>query len=251
VVQRWILARLRNETLFSLEALNARVRELLEQLNGRGMKKLGGISRRELFERVERAALRPLPVEPYDCAEWVEKTINTDYHVEFDWHWYSAPYTLAHEDVWVRASATTVEIFWRNGRVASHRRSREPYKHTTDLSHMPQSHRRHAAGVDGVLAWARTVGPMTTAMVERLLAANPVREQGWRSARGLQRVGEKYGPVRTEQACARALRFGARSYKPVANILALGRESAPLPEDELEERLAIMHENVRGPGYYH
>ena len=116
---------------------------------------------------------------------------------------------------------------------------------------MPESHRQHAAGADGVLAWAATVGPMTVAMVRRLLEANPVREQGWRSARGLQRVGEKHGAERTELACERALRFGARSYKPVANILALGRERMPLPEDEHEERLAIQHENVRGPDYYH
>ncbi len=92
---------------------------------------------------------------------------------------------------------------------------------------------------------------MAVAMVRRLLEANPVREQGWRSARGLQRIGEKYGAARTELACERALRFGARSYKPIANILALGRESASMPEDDPEERLAIMHENVRGPNYYH
>jgi hypothetical protein len=94
---------------------------------------------------------------------------------------------------------------------------------------MPEAHRQHAAGVNGVLAWAATVGPMTLALVERLLAANPVREQGYRSARGLQRVGQKYGPLRTELACERALSFGARSDKPVANILALGRETAPRP----------------------
>ena len=251
IAQRWILARLRNETFFSLETLNARIGVLLEELNARPMKKLGGISRRELFERVERGALRPLPSTAYECAEWLERTVNTDYHVEVDKHWYSVPYELAHETVWARFTANTVEILHNNGRVASHVRSRVPYKHTTDAAHMPEGHRRHAAGEDGVLTWAATVGPMTVAMVRRLLDANPVREQGWRSARGLQRVGEKYGPVRTELACERALRFGARSYKPIANILALGRESAGVLEDEPEERIAIMHENVRGPDYYH
>lgn len=251
IAQRWILARLRNETFFSLEALNARVRVLLEELNARPMKKLGGISRRELFERVERGALRALPSAAYECAEWIQRTVNTDYHVEVDKHWYSVPYELVHETVWARFTAGTVEILHNNGRVASHVRSRVQYKHTTDPAHMPEGHRRHAAGAEGVLAWAATVGPMAVAMVRRLLEANPVREQGWRSARGLQRIGEKYGPVRTELACARALRFGARSYKPVANILALGRESAGVLEDEPEERIAIMHENVRGPDYYH
>jgi transposase len=251
IAQRWILARLRNQSFFSLETLRARVRELLEDLNARPMKKLGGISRRALFEKVEQQALRPLPSQAYESAEWIKRTVNVDYHVEVDRHWYSVPHELVHESVWARVTATTVELLHNNGRVASHQRSRIRHQHTTDRAHMPEAHRQHAAGVNGVLAWATTVGPMTLALVERLLAANPVREQGYRSARGLQRVGQKYGPLRTELACERALRFGARSYKPVANILALGRETAPLPDDEVEERLAIQHENVRGPDYYH
>ena len=89
------------------------------------------------------------------------------------------------------------------------------------------------------------------AMTRKLIDANPAREQGWRSARGLQRVGEKHGPERTELACARALHLGACSYKPVANILALGREAVPLPGEEPTDVPAIEHENVRGPGYYH
>jgi transposase len=243
------LARLRRETFFSLETLNARIRTLLEELNARPMKKLGGATRRELFERFDRPALRPLPSARFEFAEWKQVTVNLDYHAEVDKHWYSAPYVLVHEELWARATATTVEIFHRGQRVAAHLRSLVPYKHTTEPAHMPEAHRRHSAGVDAVLAWGASVGPMTEAMVRRLIDANPVREQGWRSARGLQRIGEKYGADRIELACTRALKLGARSYKPVANILALGRESLPLPGEEDEERAAIVHENVRGPDY--
>jgi transposase len=250
VVQRWILARLRNERFFSLEALNLRIRELLDELNDRPMKKLGGISRRELFERVERAALRPLPSAAYEYADWHKKTLNTDYHVEVDKHWYSAPYRLAHQEIWARVTAQTVELLHLGERVASHRRSSVAYKHTTDPAHMPEAHRRHAAGPDGVLRWAESVGPMAIAMVQRLLDANAVREQGWRSARGLQRIGEKYGAERTEQACGTALRFGARSYKPIERLLVLGREGVELSDDD-PEAARIQHENVRGPDYYH
>jgi len=102
-----------------------------------------------------------------------------------------------------------------------------------------------------VLGWAAKVGPMTEAFVRRLLESNPVQEMGWRSARGLQRVGERHGAERTEQACARALRFGARSYKPVERMLALGRECMPLPGDEPPEAPIIEHQNVRGSSYYH
>lgn len=252
VAERWILARLRNETFFSLEALNKRIGELLADLNERPMLKLGGARRRELFERYDKPTLRSLPTERFEVMEWKEVTLNLDYHVEFDKHLYSAPYGLVREKLWACATGATVELFHLGKRVASHARSYVPYKHTTDDAHMPEAHRQHSKGVDGVLAWAASVGPMTEAMVRRLIEANPVREQGWRSARGLQRVGEKHGRERTELACERALHFGARSYKPVANILALGREHMPLPQQESTEKSSvIVHENVRGPNYYH
>jgi len=251
IVQRWILARLRSETFFSIETLNARIRELLDELNARPMKKLGGVTRRELFDRFDRAALRPLPAERFEYAQWDQVIVNLDYHVEVEKHWYSAPYALVQEELWARYTSTTVELLYRGDRVGAHARSYVPYKHTTDPAHMPEAHRRHSAGVDGVLAWGTSVGPMAEAMVRRLIDANPVREHGWRSARGLQRIGEKYGADRTELACARALKLGARSYKLVANILAFGRENLPLPGEEPAEPAVIVHENVRGPGYYH
>lgn len=250
IAQRWILARLRNETFFSLAALNERIAELVEYLNSRPMRKLGNATRRELYERYDRPVLRPLPLQAYEIREWEQVRVNLDYHVEFEKHWYSAPHVLVHEYLWACITATTVELFHRGQRVASHVRSRCPYKHTTEKAHMTNAHRHHSAGVDGVLAWAVTVGPMAEAFVRRLLESNPVMEIGWRSARGLQRVGERYGAERTELACARALRFGAHSYKPVERILALGRENVPIPGDDPPETLIIEHENVRGASYY-
>jgi transposase len=191
-----------------------------------------------------------LPDERYTLAVWKGVTVNADYHVEFDKHWYSVPYVLVHTELELIATATTVEVVRGGDRVAFHARSYVPYKHTTEPSHMPEAHRRHSAGVEGVLAWGASVGPMAHAMVKRLIDANPVREQGWRSARGLQRVGEKHGPERTERACAWGLHFNARSYKPIARILELGRESMPLPNEQSSTQGAIEHENVRGSAYY-
>lgn len=251
IVQRWILARLRNETFFSLGTLNRRIRQLCDELNDRPMKRLGGKTRRELFETLDRPHLKALPADRYELAVWNDVALNADYHVEFEKHWYSAPYTLVHIELEVRATAKTVEILHHGKRVAAHPRSYAPYKHTTDPSHMPEAHRRHSAGVDGVLAWGASVGPMAHAMVQRLIDANPVREQGWRSARGLQRTGEKHGPERTERACAWGLHLNARSYKPIARILELGRESMLLPHEQAAAEVAIEHENVRGADYFH
>lgn len=251
IVQRWILARLRNETFFSLAALNARIAELVEDLNSRAMRKLGGATRRELYERYDRPALRALPSTSYEMRQWQQARVNLDYHIELEKHWYSVPFALVHLQLWACMTAHTVEVFHRDQRVAAHVRSYVPYKHTSDPAHMPEAHRQHSAGVDGVRAWAEATGPMAAAFVERLLASNPVMEMGWRSARGLQRVGERYGTERTELACARALRFNARSYKSVERILALGRENIPLPGDEPPESPVIEHDNVRGPSCYH
>jgi transposase len=112
VAQRWILARLRNQTFFSLGELNARIAELLVDLNNRPMRAYSA-SRRELFERLDGPVLRPLPSEPYEYAEWKRVSLNIDYHAELDGHYYSAPHGLRTEDVelWLRATASTVEIF--------------------------------------------------------------------------------------------------------------------------------------------
>lgn len=251
IAQRWVLARLRNETFFSLVALNQRIAELREELNARPMKKLGGATRRSLYETYDRPALRPLPSEPYDVSEWSFQRVRPDYHVDFDDHLYSVPYTLVGTKVWVVATSTTVEVLHGGTRACGHARSRVRHGTTTLPEHMPEAHRRHAAGADDLVEWAASIGPSTEAMVRSLIAANPVREQGWRSARGLRRVAEKHGGARTELACTRALHFGARSYKSVENILALGREAVPLPGEESAEPPVLEHENVRGARYYH
>ncbi|MBX3245773.1 MAG: IS21 family transposase [Myxococcales bacterium] len=250
VAQRWILARLRHETFFSLTDLNARIRELLIELNERPMRGYGGATRRELFERLDQPALRALAETRFEVSDWSSARVSRDYHVQLEKHWYSVPYALVGERVEARLTTTTVELFFRGRRVAAHVRSREPYKHTTDPGHMPPKHRHAQDGVESVVAWAKSVGPMTATLVERILDANPYREQGWRSARGLQRIGEKHGPERTEAACAKALAFGARSYKPVERILRLGRETTPSDDTEPTDS-GITHENVRGPDYYH
>jgi transposase len=251
IAQRWILARIRNETFMSLGALNSRIRELLEELNDRPMKKFGGVTRRQLFERYERAALTALPSDRYIVSEWKAATVAPDYHIALHDHYYSVPFVLVRETVEARMTSATVEIFHRGERIASHARSVEKYRHTTDLSHMPEAHRVHFGGGDDLLEWSAKMGPMTHAMMQRILESNPVREVCWRSGKGLQRLCSKYGVERVEAACERALHLGAHSYKPIERILRLGRDEMALPGQQPEERASIVHDNVRGPNYYH
>ena len=251
VAQRWILARLRHETFFSLEALNARIADLLEDLNKKPRRHLGGVSRRDLFDRVERPALKALPETAFVHYEWKKVGPNVDYHVDVDDHWYSVPNELVGEELEACFTASTVEIFFRGHRVASYARSYEKHGVTTDPRHRPPNHRAWAdRDPGGLLKWAKDVGPNTTAMMERIFASNPHRDQTWRSGRALQRVGEKYGAERTELACERALRFGARSYKPVERMLKNDLDRRPHPDDDEAPTEPIQHDQIRGPGYY-
>jgi transposase len=251
IAQRWILARLRHETFFSLEALNARIAELVAELNRRTMR-LYRASRRALFERLDQPVLRPLPATPFVYGEWKVARVNIDYHLELHGHYYSVPFPLVHEAVDVRFTATTVEIFHRGQRVAAHRRSDVRGGHTTLAAHMPKAHQAHAEWTPSrILEWAEHVGGQTHALVDAILRDRPHPEQGYRSCLGLFRLGQRYGPARLEAACARALAVGARSYRQVDAMLKRGLDRAPLPvQTTLAPVPAISHEHVRGPEYY-
>jgi transposase len=253
IVQRWILARLRNETHFSLASLNERIAELLEDLNDRQMR-VYRVSRRQLFEQLERAELKPLPTTRFVYGEWTHAKVNVDYHVEADGHYYSVPHTHLHAQVDVRVSAGTVEILRNGGRIASHVRSHQRGRHTTTPEHMPAAHRAHLEwSPSRIINWAGTIGPQTRALAEAILASRPHPEQGYRSCLGILRLGKRYGDSRLEAACARAMTAGARSYRHVDSILRRGLDRAPLPapaDEPARPLTAEPHENVRGPDHY-
>jgi transposase len=251
VAQRWILARLRHETFFSLAALNARIRELLVDLNARPMKGYGGRSRRDLFERFDRPALRSLPAERFVYTEWREVRVNIDYHVDVDHHHYSVPYRLVHQTLDVRVSATTVEVFQRGTRIWVHRRRHQVGGFTTVPEHMPHAHRAHLEwSPSRLIRWGATVGPQTARLVELILASRPHPEQGYRSCLGLLRLTKQYGPDRVEAASARAVAVGARSYRHVDTMLKHGLDRLPLEGEDAPPAPRPTHANVRGPAYY-
>ena len=252
IAERWIVARLRHETFFSLDALNERIAELLVDLNARKMKRYGA-SRRELFERLDRPALRPLPVEAFVYAEWKKARLNIDYHVELDHHYYSAPHTLVHEVLEARLTATTVELFRHGENVAVHLRSYRRGKHTTLAAHMPKAHQKHLEwSPSRIVNWATSIGPKTRELVEAILAERRHPEQGYRSCLGILRLGKSFGHERLEAAAARAVAVRARSYRHVELILKNGLDRLPSPvETDEEGATPVVHENIRGGDYYH
>ena len=249
VVERWVIAPLRNRTFFSLEEINAAIAERREELNSRPMAHLGK-SRWELFEALDRPALRPLPDRPYEPAEWKRVKVGIDYHVPYHRHYYSVPYELRHKDVDLRVTEHTVEIFSRGERVASHLRDATPGYHTTCPEHMPASHRAFLDWTpERFLRWAEKTGPATAEMVRTLLVVRAHPEQGYRAALGLMRLESRYGNGRLEDACRRALHFGLHSYRGVKNILDVGLDRVR-SEDDAKKGAKSPHPNIRGTGYY-
>lgn len=251
VAQRWLLARLRNQTFFTLTELNERLAELLEDLNNRKMR-LYGASRRELFEKLDKPALKPLPSEPFIYAQWKTVKVNIDYHVEVDFHFYSAPHQLVHEELEARFTAMTVELLRNGARLTSHMRSNARGKHTTKPEHMPKAHQKHLEWTPTrIVHWASTIGPNTSALVEAILVEKPHPEMGYRSCLGILRLAKKYGHERLEAAAARAIAVRARSYRHVDSILKHGLDRVPVEPQSEPIQLPLVHENVRGGRYYH
>jgi transposase len=249
VAERWILARLRNETFFSLVALNARIAELLEELNSRVMR-LYGKSRRDLYDQMERAELRPLPDRPFIFGAWITAKVSIDYHVQAEWHFYSVPHELRGEQVEVRSGSAVVEIFLRGRRITSHTRSYKRGGHTTKPEHMPKAHQKHLEwSPSRLIAWGAKTGPRTAELVAAILSDRPHPEQGYRSCLGVLRLEKQYGSDRLEAACTRALAAGARSYRHVDAILKRGLDRMPAAKGA-GRATPLDHENIRGAEYY-
>jgi len=250
LVQRWIIARLRNRQFFTLEELNAAIREEVARLNARVSRHLGA-ARQELFETIDRPAMQPLPPEPFVHADWRKASVGPDYHLRLEGHYYSVPHELIRQQLWARLTAATVEIFRGGKRVACHRRAAPGDMGATTLNdHRPASHRRHAEVTPQMLRErAGRIGPATAILVDVILRDRPHPEQGFRSCLGILRLARSHGAERLEAACDRALAINARTMTSVKSILQNRLEGRP--PDRPPEAPPITHANIRGPRFFH
>jgi transposase len=249
LVERWILAALRKRSFFSLGEVNEAIAELLARLNERPFRKRDG-SRKTLFETLDRPALKPLPADRYQYGEWKTARVNIDYHVEFDRHWYSVPYALTQQEVEIRATASTVEVFHKGIRVASHARSHAPHRHTTIHEHRPKAHQRHLEWTPSrIVEWSGKIGPATAQVVDRILASNRHPEQGFRSCLGVIRLGDQYPHARVEAAARRAVALNVCSYQSLKAILENNLDNQAL-DPGTDAQPPVDHPNLRGPDYY-
>jgi transposase len=249
IVERWILAALRNHRFFSLAELNQALAEKMVVFNQRPLQKMK-VSRQHLFETIDKPALAPLPAHRYEYAQWKKVTVNIDYHIEVDRHYYSVPHQLRGKKLDVSITATTIAVFYKNRRVASHQRNHRKYGHTTTAEHMPKAHQKHLQWTPSrIINWAGQVGPGAQQMVKEIMQRRPHPEQGFRSCLGVMRLAKRYSPQRLENACQRAVAISAYTYKNVESILKSGLDRQPLMP--VGKSSAVVHPNIRGQRYYH
>ena len=249
IAERWILAALRHQVFFSLGEVNVAVGRLLTRFNDHPFKKLPGC-RREVWERMERSVLKPLPERRYEWAEWKTASVNVDYHVAIDGHYYSVPYSLIKQRVSVRTTQASVEFFHKSQRVAVHGRSFQKGRHTTLPEHRPPAHQKYMEWTpERMASWAGTIGPNCRAVALQIMEGRPLPEHGFRPCLGLIRLGRRYGNDRVDRACGRALKLHFVGYRHIENMLKNGRDQIPLAE-EPPVPAVVVHDNVRGAGYY-
>lgn len=250
VVERRILAPLRKRTFFSLSEINAAMKPLLEKLNDRIMKHIGK-SRRELFITIDKPALGPLPKYPFEECERVSATVGINYHVHYQQYYYSVPYTLIKEEVEIRATTRTIEIFSKGRRVASHLRVCSSSRYRTSDEHMPSNHRRRNEkwSPGRFIRWAAKFGNNAQELIQAVLDSKKHPEQTYKSCLGILKLSDKYGSEKLEAACKRALLTGFWNYRTVKNILKNKLEEEPLIETA-EKMSTNDHENLRGSSYY-
>jgi transposase len=249
LAERWIIAALRHRKFFSIAELNQAIRELRDRINQRPFRKREG-SRASQFTALDKPALNPLPAEPFDLSQWSRARVNIDYHIAFDTNYYSVPYNLVHELVEVRSTPTTIEVFHKGQRVASHLRARD-HGHTITINeHRPRSHQAHLEWTPSrMVHWAQSIGPYTARLFERILAEKPHPEMGYRSCLGLIRLASQYSSARMETAAERALGSGACRYQSVKSILKNSLDGVP-PVTPPASSPPPPHDNIRGAEYF-
>jgi len=248
IVQRFVLAGLRNRTFFSLAEANAAIRERLEILNYRSFKKLPG-SRISRFLELDKPALLPLPETHYQYAQWKKVLLGIDYHFDVEGHFYSAPHKLYREELHARYTETTVECFHRGSRVASHARSTVKGAHTTNPDHMPKAHREFAEWTpERLTLWAAQIGAACAEVVKTILARRYYPEHAFRSCRGILSLVKRFGKDRLEAGCVRAIAIKGVNYRSIKSILENNLDAKPLPQKT--QPTLFPHENIRGEEYF-
>lgn len=249
-----VFALVRNETFYSLNEINHRIRQLLEIHNRTSLQKRT-YSRYDLFIQSEKQLLRALPAEPFILMHTTDAKVQKSYYVILgeDWHQYSVPHQYIGKTVKIIYDSDEVEIYLGLKRIAFHIRDYRKFGYTTVKEHMPEKHQKYNEtrgwDEDYFLKKAKEIGENAVKIMERILSGKPFVQEAYASCKGLLRLSSLYGKDRFEKACHRALPSPRVNYRMINNILSNNLDMQE--EDPLTLFPSIPdHENIRGADYY-
>jgi hypothetical protein len=252
-LQRHLLGRLRDKTFFSLAEINDAISGELMHYNERPMQQYGE-SRRLRFEQLDKPYCQALPLDAFAYSQVKTATVAPDYHIEFDKHYYSVPFTMVGRSITVYQVNNTLEFYVDGVHVCRYRKDLPNFRYTTRDEHMPPNHQAvRGWSASGFILRAGTIGPATSEAVKIIIERQRHPEHGFRAARGVLALDPRFPRERIERACQRAIRYNAVNYRTIKTILDKKLDEQPLPDISsigLPTSAPLQHENLRGAEYY-
>lgn len=203
VFWRWIRGKLKRERFYSIESLNAWLRDRVDQFNNRIQKKYG-LSRRQKFEAGERSVLLALPSEPYEICDWSTAKLHWDCFAQVGKNFFSAPYAYRGKELSVRITPNHIEFFYELDRIAIHKRppANQQGRYIRTDEHLPPAHQAVLEFVpQKCLSDASAIGPETRKLIENLITEARHPLMYLRRCLGIIRLKGNFGPERLERAC--------------------------------------------------
>ncbi len=249
-IQRWILARFRHRSFFSVDEINQAISELLDIYNNKIIKRLGK-SRTDIFEENEKKFLGELPANRFIYKELKIATVNIDYHVELNRCFYSVPFKYLKEKVELKYSNSLVEIYYKLKLIATHPRLYRINDSSTMKEHMPLNHQyqNEKMNPQRLISWGASVGNDAKEFVEIRLEEPQYPEKVYRSLIAILSLGKLYGKIELNLALSYALKIDAKSVKSVESILSK-KLYLQAVNNTNNNQLFNNHGNIRGSDYY-
>lgn len=249
-IQRWILARLRNHTFFSVDEINEAFSPLLDLYNQKIIKRLGK-SREQMFAEIDKEALHPLPANTYTYREHKRRKVACNYHIDLDGYEYSVPHAHLGKEVDVWFSKTKVSIAYRGETLAVHPRLRGRERFSTHLEHMPKAHEYiyQQWNPGRILNWAQSIGPSTVSLMQTLMKERGHPAQGFKTCIAILNFSKTYGNEALEMASHKALEINLRRVASMESMLK-HKTYHPSKEESANNQLYNAHDNLRGADYY-
>ena len=247
-----VFAPLWNRTFYSLKALNKAIVELINSHNSKKLSILE-VSRKELFEEVDKPALKTLPSELYPLKYYENRKVAPDYHIFLskDKSYYSVPWQLKGKEVRVIYDERNVAIYHKGERLVQHIRSYKKGYYTTLDSHMPKHHQFYASWSDEkFLNWSKDIGSETERVISHLLDSKKHPQQAYKTCMGILSQSKYYTKEQLNTACRMAWNFSRINSRYIRESLSVIKSQEQIIEETSNISKFNTHGNIRGKYQY-